>query len=286
MCNLSQRRRLLQVISYFMVSLFCSLPLFAQYAEMVKLRLPQVAPPAPPVQIPDFEFTCPGSFPSDITMVNCSYTGWQRFQQFASTGITDQAMLLSITGSLFTQAIKTPGEWPRTWKYYGYRVGASYSQSLGSASAQLIVGAIAHDDPRHVACNSDPLLYGKEITSDQQYDCTKLHRFGHALLDSVTVRQSNAGTVSPAVMVDLHLAKDMESARKDYKSRYRRMPAFARLVGAYAGAYSQYPWEPRSANTFGAISQRAALSFAPTFLGSFYTEYSSSLFSLFKRGKK
>lgn len=224
----------------------------------------------------DYEFTCPGSFPSDLTIVNCRYTARDRLQQFVTTGITDQAMVLSVTGSLFTQAIKTPGEWPRTWKYYGYRVGSSYTQSVGNATAQLIVGSLLRDDPRHVQCERDPLLYGIQPAASATFHCTNMRRFGHALLDSITVRKSTEG---------LRPTDDEARFKAQLKSKYKRIPAISRLVGVYAGAYSQYPWEPRSANTFGAVSQRAALSFAPTFLGSFYTEYGTSLFSFLKKAK-
>jgi hypothetical protein len=264
---------------------FCTC-LCAQTAPSAIFR-PQAVPPAPPsLVVKDYEFTCPGSFPSDLTVVNCRYQVRQRLEQFLTTGITDQAMLESVTGSLFTQLLKTPGEWPRTWKYYGYRVGASYAQSVGNASAQFIVGAILQDDPRHVSCSSDPLLFHSESTADKPFTCSKWHRFGHALLDSVSVRHSNSGTLTPQTQVDLGLALSIEDARKKYKSHYHRLPALSRLVGAYAGAYAQYPWEPGHSNKFGAVSQRAALSFAPTFLGSFYTEYGTSIFSRLKRAKK
>ncbi len=209
-----------------------------------------------------------------------------RLLQFLTTGITDQALLESVSGSLFTQWWKTPGEWPQTWKYYGYRVGTSYVQSAGNASAQFIVGAILHDDPRHVSCDSDPLLFKNELTATKPITCSQWHRFGHALLDSITVRSSNAGTLTPQMLLDTKRALSAEDAAKQLKSRYHRFPAFSRLVGAYAGAYSQYPWEPGNSNKFGAISQRAALSFAPTFLGSFYTEYATSIFSHLKQAKK
>ena len=64
----------------------------------------------------------------------------------------------------------------------------------------------------------------------------------------------------------------------------RRYPAWARLAGVFAGSLSQYPWEPQAENTAGAISQRAAFSFGQTFLGSFVTEYGSSIH--FGRSKK
>lgn len=248
---------------------------------------PQAAPPTTATK--DYEFTCPGSFPSDLTIVNCNYLPRQRLQQFITTGLTDQAMLLSITGSVFTTAIRTPGEWPGTWKYYGYRVGASYTQSIGNNTAQYIVGAVLHEDPRHVRCDDDPLLYHRNPATNDTSQCTAGQRFGHFLLDSITVRHSDKG-VYP-LSGDRTRPLDAAKIANDPKvlqriaHGYRRLPAFSRLIGAYAGAYAQYPWEPRSANTFGAISQRAALAFAPTFLGSLYTEYSTSVISALKKGK-
>jgi hypothetical protein len=249
--------------------------------------VPQAVPLTPPSNVSkDYEFTCPGSFASDLTVVNCEYTGRQRLQQFLTTGITDQAMVLSITGSLFTQAIPTPSEWPRTWKYYGYRVGASYTQSVGNATAQLIVGAAMREDPRHVQCDRDPLLYGRDPSGDKPFSCTKKQRFAHALLDSITVRRSFAGSLTPEFRQALGKSQNDQTTRSLYRSQYKRLPALSRLVGAYAGAYAQYPWEPGSANKFGAVSQRAALTFAPTFLGSFFTEYGTSIFSHLKKAKQ
>ncbi|MGH9590758.1 MAG: hypothetical protein ACRD25_10195, partial [Terracidiphilus sp.] len=146
------------------------------YLLLISIVLPRAAsqvPPAPPTTptLP-YEFTCPGSFPSDLTLVDCSYTSRQRLQQFFTTGLTDQAMLLSATGSIFTTAMRTPGEWPGTWKYYGYRVGTSYAQSVGNNAAQYIVGSVLHEDPRHVRCDDDPLLYGRDPTTNDTEQCT------------------------------------------------------------------------------------------------------------------
>jgi hypothetical protein len=102
-----------------------------------ELCLAQVSPQALSAEIPlapavnvtkDYEFIYPGSFPRDLTIVNCEFTLRLRLQQFLSTGITDQTMLLSIMGSPFTQTIATSGQWPKTSKYYCYRVGASKTQ--------------------------------------------------------------------------------------------------------------------------------------------------------------
>ncbi len=265
----------LLLLASFCLNLF-QLSSYGQSATAASMTAVQAAPPANSVN--DYEFTCPGSFPSDLKVVNCEYTTWQRLHDFVSNGLTDKALLLSMTGSVFTTAIRTPAEWPGTWKYYGYRVGASYTQSAGNSAAQLIVGGLIHDDPRHVACDHDPLLFG--ILNAEQilaFHCSPGRRLRHAFLDSVTMRLSYAGQLPP---------ENSYKAVATYKHVYRRLPAISRLVGSYAGAYAQYPWEPRKANTFGAVSQRAALSFAPAFLGSFWTEYSSSLFSYLKRARQ
>lgn len=279
----------------FPVPLWLSMTMVCFIGHVSGQAMPQAAPQVQENVIPlaphanvskDYEFTCPGSFPSDLTVVNCKYLFRQRLQQFFSTGVTDQAILLSIMGSLFTQAIPTPSEWPRTWKYYGYRVRASYTQSFGNATAQLIVGAAFREDPRHVQCNRDPLLFGRDSSGDKPFSCTKKQRFTHALLDSITVRRSYSGKLTPQFQEALGKAPNDRSARSVYRSGYKRIPALSRLVGAYAGAYAQYPWEPGSANKFGAVSERAALSFAPTFLGSFFTEYGSSILSHLKKPKQ
>jgi hypothetical protein len=239
---------------------------------------PLIGQTAPPGVTPPIQFTCSGSFPTDLTVINCKYQQRQRLEQFVTTGLTDQAMVLSVTGSLVSQVLHTPGEWPRTWKYYGYRVGSSYTASVGRATAEYLVGTALHDDPRHVKCSDDPRLFYKEVP-DKAFSCTSRQRFVHFLLDSVTVRPSRDGSAVDIDKEKVLTPQDLD----DFKRSYRRLPAIDRLVGVYAGAYSQYPWEPRSANTFGAISQRAALSFGSTFLGSFYTEYSASIFSALKK---
>jgi hypothetical protein len=272
----------------------------AEFASVLLLLMglscsAQLAPPSTPTS--DYLFTCPGGFPSDLTVINCRYTNRMRATQFVTTGLTDQAMVLSLTGSLFTSAIRSPPEWPGTFHYYWLRVGASYSQSVGSAAAQLTIGSAIKDDPRHVTCDRDPLMYARDSSDFQTFRCTKKQRFWHALVDSVTVRHSRPGlwpimgpsgvvAYSKSNVLSLANEADQSATAEDFRREYGRMPALDRLVGAYAGAYSQYPWEPGPANKFGAISQRAALSFAPTFLGSFWQEYSSSLISAFKRPAK
>jgi hypothetical protein len=262
-------RRTLTVMAVFFV--LASRPVFA-------VEEPQSVPSAIPAADGNkpSPFNCPGSFPTDLTILNCRYTNPVRVEQFVTTGLTDEAMSQSIAGSIFTQLIHSPGEWPETWKYYGFRVGSSYTGSVGRASAEYLVGSMLRDDPRHVKCSDDPLLYGKQSTDVTTPRCSIGRRIAHALIDTVTVRRSLDG--DPVSMAKMNPTK--------FRHDFGRIPAFSRLVGVYGGAYAQYPWEPRSANTFGAVSQRAALSFGSTFLGSFYTEFGGSFFSIFSKKSK
>jgi hypothetical protein len=223
------------------------------------------APDAPQARPPE-TLLCPGGFPTDLTVVNCRYTGQQRREQFMTTSVTDGAMLGSIFGALFSQGIGSPSEWPRTWQYYGDRLGASYTSSLGRGTAEYLVGALVRDDPRHIKCADDASpLFRRKRMENGEFACSGGQRFAHFLLDTVTVRKS-----TPGVRL---LPGEPPEQQPGYKDLTRRHPAWARLAGVFAGAVAQYPWEPHAENTFGAISQRAGISFGQTFLGSFYKEY-------------
>ena len=118
----------------------------------------QVAPYGPPSRgdSPPFRtMLCPGGFATNLTVLNCRYTRQLRLKQFVTSSFTDEAMLQSIFGALGSQVLGTPSEWPRTWNFYGQRLGARYTASIGRGTAELIVGAIAHDDPRHISCADD-----------------------------------------------------------------------------------------------------------------------------------
>lgn len=254
-------------------------------AQNVPLALP-AAPPAPkdpPKPIP--QLICPGGFPTDLTVLNCSYTSYDRKLQFITSSVTDQAMLLSLAGPLVTSAFPSTNSNPITIKYYGLNVGASYSASLARGGAEFFVGSIMHNDPRHINCVNDPRVFypPKRGGDPAKYLCTPLKRFAHALIDSVTVRESRPGLIwlgddaYKQLTADERLHYDAEYRREAPHLR-RRWFAFDRLIGVYAGAYAQYPFEPGDSNTFARVSQRAALSFGTTVLGSFYTEYASSLF--------
>ena len=277
----------LRAYSYAVLVLYCCLQIAATVANAQnspgpnlpdvpepQFRSHAVPPPVTPSGPPRVLFSCPGSFPSDLTLLNCSYTSRQRLDQFLTNGVTDQAMVESIFGSIFTQyATHSPGEWPKDWTHYGYRVGTSYLGSVGRAGTEYIVGSIMHDDPRHIKCSDDPRQYnGASANPDKPFACSGGQRVWHALVDSVTVRYSPSRSKTQT-------AADMTRIDRT------RLPALDRLAGVFAAGYVVYPFEPGQSNTFGAISQRAALSFGGTFLGSFYTEFGSSILSKRKKPK-
>jgi hypothetical protein len=213
---------------------------------------------------PTGELICPGGFPTDLTVTNCDFTAHMRMQQWVTVSFTDEAMLGAILYGAGAQIIQSPSEWGRTWGGYGERVGVRYTQAAARGTAEFLVGNLMQDDPRHLSYKDDPHTHwGSKIVSCnsgiielQNYPTpTKIvwKRVGHAFVDSITVRKSNPCGSG------------------------KQLPAIDRLVGVAAGAYGGYAWYPRAENTIASASQRAALSYGSTLLGSFYTEFSPEL---------
>jgi hypothetical protein len=228
-------------------------------------RAAQVAAqnPASPVPIPDTTadkrlFSCPGSFPTDLTIVNCSYTPAQRAKDFVTGSLTDLSLFEAITTGAFAAAIRSPGEWSGTWENYGRRVGVRYNQAVAKGAAEFVLGSIDREDPRHVSYRNDP---GERPGSK----AGAWKRIGHAFYDSISDR----------------ISKD--------DAKGHRFPALTRYVGAYASGYGGYAWNPGPENTFKNASLRAAQSLGTDVAISFYTEFSPGLSKLLgtmvKRGR-
>lgn len=244
-----------------------------------------------PVNFPKKIQVCPGAFPTDLTQtLNCSYTPKQRFVDFVTGSVTDQAVLGAAVFGLGAQIIESPSEWKRTWWGYGMRVGSRYTQAVGKGAAQYLVGSILHDDPRFLAYRDDPGVIKKRqeavykltehkapglVASEAQppaaQDLEALQhdgwqRFGHVWWDVITVR---------------HSTKEGDG---------QRIPALSRFAGEFGGAYAGYPWYPAAENTFPQVGQRAAGAFGTAVLQSFYTEYKPEITNLlgaiFRRGNQ
>jgi hypothetical protein len=215
-----------------------------------------------PIVPPPPMIVCPGAFPTDLTATNCSYTMSQRSLDFVSGSVTDQAVLGAVVFGLGAQIIQSPSEWKRTWYGYGQRVGSRYTQAVGKGSAQFIVGSLLRDDPRPLAYRNEPKVLDRRYRAvrDVAPQGPLVHdgwqRFGHAWFDSITVRRSTANGSG------------------------RRIPAFSRFAGEFAGAYAGYPWYPAAENKLPQVGGRVASAFGTALLSSFYNEYKPEITNL------
>jgi hypothetical protein len=214
---------------------------------------------------------CPGSFPTDLTMVNnCEFNMSKRLENFAAGSLTDQAMAGAAFYSLISQGMKSPDYWRRTWEGYGLRVGVRYNQSVAKGAAQMLTGVILRDDPRHVSYQADPRHYAKYVDAalatpeGKPVSHLGWKRTWHAVFDSITVRSSKASGLG------------------------RRMPAFSRFAADFGSAYGGYAWYRGPDNKFDKAGMRAAGSLGSELVSSFYTEFKPELSkvvgALFKRG--
>jgi hypothetical protein len=211
---------------------------------------------------------CPGEFPTNFMVPDCRFRQHQRWENFVTSSVSDQAVLGSLVGSLGGQIIESPAEWPRTWHFYGYRLAASYSGGLARGIVEFSIGSAAQSDPRHVRCSEGPLLlkhysllsaeHPENGQAQAIHHCSGISgqlvfRPTHVLIDAFSVRHSNIDGTG------------------------RRLPAVERLAGIYADAYASYPWQPGVENNFAAVSRRAGWNFLFTFLGSVWNEYGPTI---------
>jgi hypothetical protein len=214
------------------------------------------------------QLVCPGEFPTNVLIINCKYKPSDRWNNFIINSVSDQAMLSSIVGSLGSQLVRSPAEWPETWKYYGYRLGASYGGGIARGTVELAIGSALHSDPRHVRCEEDPLLISSSV-KNRKHDID----YGHC-----------HGFKGQAFYRPLHVFTDALTVRKSQADGAGfRFPAIERYAGVYAASYASYPWQPREENTFGAVSRRAGLAYLITFVGSAWNEYGPSISAKFNR---
>ncbi|HWZ44662.1 MAG TPA: hypothetical protein VNW97_14390 [Candidatus Saccharimonadales bacterium] len=250
------------------VALGASLP--AALAQEAKPggEQPQTQAPAQnptPNPDPNLRPSCPGSFPTDLTVTDCRFKIGKRFENFVNGSLTDQSIASAAFFGLVAQGLQTPGELKRTWDGYGRRVGVRYNQAVAKGSAQFLVGRILHDDPRHIRYYDEP-GYIKQQANSVKFDRhAPWHRTWHAVFDSITVRQSSEN------------------------GHGRRLPAFSRFAADYGGAYGGYAWYRGPENTFKKATLRATGSLGTELLSSFYTEFKPevgrAMGAVFKRGR-
>lgn len=214
----------------------------------------------------DDRIPCPGSFPTDLNVTDCSFKPVMRLENLVTNSLTDRSLGGAAFYSLVAQGFQSPSEWHRTWKGYGLRVGVRYNQAVAKGTAQFLAGSIIHDDPRHVSYDNDPHHY-REFKGISDSPATgaltiphkQWKRVWHAVFDSVTVPQSSSDGLG------------------------RRLPAFSRFIGDIGSAYGGYAWYPGPENRLPKAAQRAAGSLGSDLASSFYTEYKPEITKILSR---
>ena len=112
---------------------------------------------------------------------------------------------------------------------------------MAKGLATFTVGAALRDDPRHIRYAADPLIESKKTGIRP--------RIGHAFMDWVTVRRSQADGAG------------------------RRLPNLSLFAGAAASGFVGNAWYPDSKATPGQAAIRASNSLATALASSFYTEF-------------
>ena len=263
-------RRLLALLLLLVDSLFCH----SMHAQAVPI---EPAPPQTPVTVGQpgsnsfnrYQLVpCPGAFAGDIPVHSCRYTGQQRSEDWVKDSFTDEAILISVGSGFygFASAVisrktnGTPPDFPNTTLGFAEQVRVSYLSAMGNGTAEFIVGSAMRNNPRHISCADDPRL-GWTSSSDgiTRIPCSGksawIKRPLHILADTLgTIPSTDDGVPINRLL-------------------HGWWPSLPRLVGAYAGAYSAYPWEPRTNNTFQQASKRAGITFVSPLLGSIINEF-------------
>lgn len=249
-----------------LVTLIAALASF--WSPVMAGQMPAAPPPDQNVEISDPGIPsrwCAGEFPTNLTVHNCVYRQRQRVEDWLGTSVTDQAVTTSALSALWGSAIRSPKEWPGTAQGFAYRLRASYVGGLENGTTQFLVSSAFHLDQSHISCAEDPLNQlgiqkaraGQTATlCEGRYSLFR--RSGHIVLDTLTARVS-----------------------KPEPGSSMRVPS-PRLLGAFAGAYGQSPFEPGGENTFAAILTRSGMSLVTPLLGSILHEYPSVLNALTK----
>lgn len=213
---------------------------------------------------------CPGSFPTDLSVTDCRFYWGRRWEQFITGSVTDQAIGGTLFYGAIAQARRSPPEWRGNWEGYGRRIGVRYSQGVAKGAAEIIVGWMMNDDPRHVAYDDD-----------RHFVCKHNDAFGP---DNVTIRNA---VIARRVV---HAVYDTITIRRStIHGTGCRLPAISRFVGDFASAYGGYPWYRHKENTFPNVGLRAASAFGSAFVPSFYAEFkpeiARTLGAIFRRGR-
>jgi hypothetical protein len=251
-------------------------PISAPEPQAIPLAIPQ-PPPQPSAINWMLEYQCPGGFPSDLTRLNCLYTQRQRSIDWVTSSLTDEAMLNSAGAALGAfMFADSPTTWPRTGLGYLRDWRASYLSGMANGTTQYLLNSAFNFDPEHVSCRTGYFIRHESLQTldpddpdapvDQSsllqkaldHDCTVPWRIFHVILDTVATRKSTP----------------MGRAILSWPS--------PRIVGAFAGAFAESPWEPPADNSTQEILTRAGESLIVPAIGALFNEYPSLLQAITK----
>ncbi|HEV2200498.1 MAG TPA: hypothetical protein VGR73_11815 [Bryobacteraceae bacterium] len=220
---------------------------------------PQSAPAIPAMQgqlaVP--RRTCPGDPAGNLASIDCNFTPSQRWEQFVTGSVTDQALLGATFFGSIAQLMDDPAEWKKDWTGLGERIGARYAQNFAKGLTEYTFSAMLYTDPRHVSYANDPRIANHKRGVKP--------RIGHAFMDFLSVRRS-----SPS-------------------GDGRALPNVPLFAGAAASGFVGYAWYPDRLATPQQAAQRASFSLGTALAASFYNEFQPEvgrlLGAIFKRGK-
>jgi hypothetical protein len=251
-------------------------PISVPEPQAIPLAIPQ-PPPSQSAQDWTQERQCPGGFPSDLTRLNCLYPQRQRTIDWVTSSLTDEAMLNSAGAALGAfMFADSPTTWPRTGLGYLRDWRASYLSGMANGTTQYLLNSAFNLNPEHVSCRTgwfirheslptlgpddpdNPADQSNPLQEALDHDCTVPWRIFHVILDTVATRKSTP----------------MGRAILSWPS--------PRLVGAFAGAFAESPWEPQADNSTQEIFTRAGESLIVPAIGALFNEFPSLLQTLTK----
>ena len=188
---------------------------------------------------------------SSYTMNKAPKLTWrQKFCYYSENRVLTGS---AVFGSLFFGAVAQfrhdPQEWGQGVEGYGRRVGTRYAQGLAKSTAEFLVGAINHEDPRA----HPPVDIG---AANPHLKSTFKGRLGSALLRTVWTHRDPP---------------------------YKDGIAFSRIAGALSSGFVGNAWYPDRLTTPGQAFARTGSAMGGYVINSLFSEFQPEVFGLVRK---